>query len=33
VETLGELYGKYYPIAKIDGKVKEFLTKIGVNID
>ena len=32
-ETLGELYGKYYQLSKLDGKVKEYLNNIGVNID
>lgn len=33
VETVGELYGKYHQLSKIDGKVKEFLTKLGVSVD
>lgn len=32
-ETLGELYGKYYSLNKLDGKVKEYLTNIGVSIE
>ena len=33
VETVGELYGKYHSLSKIDGKVREFLHKLGVSVD
>jgi len=33
VETVGELYGKYHSLSKIDGKVKEFLSKLGISVD
>lgn len=33
IETVGELYGKYHQLAKIDGKVKEFLSKLDISVD
>jgi protein-arginine kinase len=32
-ETLGNLYGKYYSLNKLDGKVKEYLSNIGVSVE